>query len=36
MLIVNGAVHTMDGPVIKNGYVAVKGSKIARVGPMED
>ncbi len=36
MLIINGAVHTMDGPVIKNGYVAVKGSKIARVGPMED
>ncbi len=36
MLIVNGAVHTMDGPVIKNGYVAVKGSKIARVGHMED
>ena len=36
MLIINGAVHTMDGPVIKNGYVAIKGSKIARVGPMED
>ncbi|MEY8318677.1 amidohydrolase [Oscillospiraceae bacterium 50-58] len=36
MLIINGAVHTMDGPVIKNGYVAVKGSKIAAVGPMED
>ena len=36
MLIINGAVHTMNGPVIKNGYVAVKGSKIARVGPMED
>ena len=36
MLIINGVVHTMDGPVIKNGYVAVKGSKIARVGPMED
>ena len=36
MLIINGTVHTMDGPVIKNGYVAVKGSKIARVGPMED
>ena len=36
MLIINGTIHTMDGPVIKNGYVAVKGSKIARVGPMED
>ena len=36
MLIINGAVHTMDGPVIKNGYVAVKGSKIAQAGPMED
>ncbi len=36
MLIINGTVHTMDGPVIKNGYVAVKGSKIARVGPMKD
>ena len=36
MLIINGTVHTMDGPVIKNGYVAVKGSKIAQAGPMED
>lgn len=36
MLIINGTVHTMDGPVIENGYVAVTGSKIARVGPMED
>ena len=36
MLIINGPVHTMDGPVIKNGYVAVKGSKIAQAGPMED
>ena len=36
MLIINGAVHTMDGPIIEKGYVAVKGSKIARVGPMED
>lgn len=36
MLIINGIIHTMDGPVIKNGYVAVKGSKIAQVGPMED
>ena len=36
MLIINGTVHTMDGPVIKNGYVAVKESKIAQAGPMED
>ena len=36
MLIINGVVHTMDGPVIENGYVALEGSKIARVGPMED
>lgn len=36
MLIINGTVHTMDGPVIENGFVAVSGSKIAKVGPMED
>ena len=36
MLIINGTVHTMDGPVIENGYVAVSGSKIAQVGRMED
>ena len=36
MLIMNGAVHTMDGPVIESGYVAVSGSKIAKVGPMEE
>lgn len=36
MLIVNGTVHTMDGPVIENGYVAVSGSKISQVGPMTD
>ena len=35
MLITNGIVHPMDGPVIENGYVAVSGSKIAKVGPME-
>ncbi len=36
MLIINGIIHTMDGPVIENGYVAVEGSKIAQVGPMSD
>ncbi len=36
MLIVNGTVHTMDGPIIENGYVAVTGSKIAKVGPMKE
>ena len=36
MLIVNGTVHTMDGLTIPNGYVAVSGSKIAKVGPMEE
>ena len=36
MLIINGTVHTMDGLTIPNGYVAVSGDKIARVGPMEE
>ncbi len=36
MLIVNGIVHTMDGPVIENGYVAISGSKIVQAGPMEE
>ena len=36
MLIINGTVHTMDTPVIKNGFVAVRDGKIAMVGPMEE
>lgn len=36
MLIINGTVHTMDGLTIPSGYVAVSGTKIARVGPMEE
>lgn len=36
MLIINGIIHTMDGPVMENGYVAVSGSKVARVGPMSE
>lgn len=36
MLIINGTVHTMDGPVIPNGFVAVSGGRIARVGNMVD
>ena len=36
MMIVNGVVHPMDGPVIQRGYVAFKDGKIAAVGPMEE
>ncbi len=35
MLIYNGVVHTMDGPVIPCGYVLLSGDKIARTGAME-
>jgi len=35
MLIINGTIHTMEGLLIPHGYVAVSGSKIAQVGPME-
>ena len=36
MMIVNGVVHPMDGPVIQRGYVAFKDEKITAVGPMEE
>ena len=36
MLIINATVHTMEGVTIPNGYVAVTGDKIAKVGPMEE
>lgn len=36
MLIVNGVVHPMDGPVIPRGFVRLEGEKIAQVGAMED
>ena len=36
MLITNVTVHTMEGVTIPNGYVAVSGEKIAKVGPMEE
>ena len=34
MLIINGILHTMDGPVIENGFVHVEDDKIVAVGPM--
>lgn len=35
MILLNGVIHPMDGPVILRGYVAVEGGTIAAVGPME-
>ena len=34
MLILNGVVHPMDGPVIPRGFVAFEGEKLTAVGPM--
>ena len=36
MLIVNGVIHTMDVGTIPNGFVETEGSRIIRVGPMEE
>ncbi len=36
MIIYNGVVHPMDGPVMERGYVAFEGGKITAVGPMEE
>ena len=35
MLIINGIIHPMDGPVIPQGYVLLEGDRIAALGPME-
>ena len=35
MVIYNGVVHPMDGPVIRRGFVAFSGDKLTAVGPME-
>ena len=34
LLIINGILHTMDGPIIENGFVRVEESRIPAVGPM--
>lgn len=34
MLIVNGVIHTMETGTIPKGFVLIKGSRIAQVGPM--
>ncbi|MEG0598384.1 MAG: amidohydrolase, partial [Oscillospiraceae bacterium] len=36
MLIQNGILHPVDGPVIQKGFVATRGDKIAAVGAMEN
>lgn len=36
MLIINGVIHTMEVGTIPDGFVLVKGSRIAQVGPMSE
>ncbi|MDO4273452.1 MAG: amidohydrolase family protein [Eubacteriales bacterium] len=36
MLLINGKIYTMAGPVIDKGYVKIEGSKIAGTGKMDD
>ena len=36
MVIINGVVHPMDGPVLPRGYVSFEAGKITGVGPMEE
>ncbi len=35
MVIVNGVIHPVDGPVIPHGFVAWAGGRITNLGPME-
>lgn len=35
MVITNGVIHPVDGPVISHGFVAWQGERITAVGPME-
>lgn len=35
MVIVNGVIHPVDGPVIPRGFVAWEGARITAVGPMD-
>lgn len=36
MVIVNGVIHPVSGPVIPNGFVAWEGNRITAVGPIKD
>lgn len=36
MLITGVTIHTMDGPMVPEGFVRIEGSRIAEVGPMTD
>lgn len=34
MIIINGKIYTMEGPIIENGYLWIKGKKIEAIGEM--